>query len=383
MKVIYPDTTGDQNKIGEFSTSNTTWCMASSMRVLGHDPMIIAPYLSDQYPNRKVRVRTYRISKLARRNIVGLIYNHIRLALEINTHCQEFDLIHTRDYLEAVILKRLCRLPVVVTPAGNPQERASKNLPYFDPITSRVYEVASKLVASGKSHVIASSKYMQKWWGITGVPSHRLTQIPLGVDTTLYSPRHDSRKRLGWSDNTAHLLYVGRLIPKLKGLETLISSMSTLNSSTDVHLHLVGDGAARNMLRKQIARLGLISQIHMYGWTLQKELPNYYSAADLCILPSHSEGFGRTMLECMSCGTAFLGTPVGGMKDHLVDGENGFVLAEVSNHEIAKKIESIFSDRQRLHKVAKNGHRYVVQNLAWTPVMKQVSEKVYASLLSP
>ena len=381
MKVIYPDTSGDQYKIGEFGTSNTTWSMASSMRSLGHHPMIIAPYLSNEYPNHEVLVRTYRISKLARRNIVGLIYNHIRLALEINSHCQEFDLIHTRDYLEAAILERFCRLPVVVTVAGNPQERASKNLPYFDPITSRVYEVASKLVASGKCHVIVSSKYMEKWWGITGVPSHRLTQIPLGVDTTLYSHRHDSRKRLCWSDNTAHLLYVGRLIPKLKGLETLISAMAILTSKINIHLHLVGDGAATNMLRQQIAELGLTSHIHMYGWALQKELPDYYSAADLCILLSHSEGFGRTMLECMSCGTAFLGTPIGGMKDHLIDGENGFVLPEVSSHEIAEKVESILSDRQTLHKVAKNGHRYVVQNLAWTPIMKQVSEKVYASLL--
>lgn len=383
MKIIFTDIGSNPYKPGDGGTSNTIWNMAKSAMELGNEVIIIAPYLSNIYPFSNVPVQQFPIPRWFRRNIFGAIISYFYFTRTINRYCSGFDLIHTRDYLSGYIFSLFCKQPIVITVAGNPYERKSKKVPAFDPITTAIYLLACKLSAREKKcFFIATSSDMEKWWQISGVDKSRLKLIPLGVDTTLFSYRKACKTELEWNEGQFHLLYVGRLIPKLKGLEELINAVSLLRNEMNIHLHIVGNGALEKDLRMQVDQLGISSMVTFYGWVEQKELPKYYSAADLSILPSFSEGFGRTILESMSCGTAVLGTHVGGMADLIKEGYTGFLLDEISASSITKKIASVNSNKQLLQQVAVQSRANVLEKFGWDKIMRQVMVDVYLPVIN-
>jgi glycosyltransferase involved in cell wall biosynthesis len=82
-------------------------------------------------------------------------------------------------------------------------------------------------------------------------------------------------------------------------------------------LWLVGGGPLESRLRGEVARLGLADRVVFAGPRIQPELPDWYRAADLTVLPSLSEGMPNVLLESLACGTRSLrarrgGTRIGG-----------------------------------------------------------------------
>ena len=100
-------------------------------------------------------------------------------------------------------------------------------------------------------------------------------------------------------------------------------------------------------------------------------LPVYYSAADLCVVPSHYESFGLVALEALACGTPVVAARVGGLPAVVRDGENGLLAAWRSPEAFAGLIDAMLGDyalRRRLGSAA----RPSVEHLTWGAVADQV-----------
>src|SRR5262249_49191536 len=89
--------------------------------------------------------------------------------------------------------------------------------------------------------------------------------------------------------------------------------------------HLVGAGPLRPWLERQIARHGLADQVQLEGPRHHDQLPDWYQAADLFILPSRSEGVPTVLLEAAACGTPWTATSVGGIPEIACFGTNRLV----------------------------------------------------------
>lgn len=135
-----------------------------------------------------------------------------------------------------------------------------------------------------------------------------------GVDTALFSPGDGvlaARGRLGVTSDLPLLLTVRRLEPRM-GLEELLHAVGRLASSRDLVLAVVGDGFLREPLRKLARELGLAERVRFLGRLPEKELRDWYRAADLFVLPTAAyEGFGMVTAEALASGTPVVGTPVG------------------------------------------------------------------------
>jgi D-inositol-3-phosphate glycosyltransferase len=92
--------------------------------------------------------------------------------------------------------------------------------------------------------------------------------------------------------------------------------------------------------------LGLSSLATFLGRRDQDELPYYYSAADVCIVPSHYESFGMVALEALACGTPVVASRVGGLTYIIEDGVNGFLVPTALAHRIAQLLEDCQLRRQ-------------------------------------
>lgn len=189
---------------------------------------------------------------------------------------------------------------------------------------------------------------------------HKVRVIPAGVDLELFRPVNMTRARqvLGLTEKRV-ILYVGRLEP-LKGVDILIEAVALLEGAANTRLLIVGgtqgqDGEMRR-LKSLTVQLGIEGRVTFTGAVNQNELPNYYSAADVFVLPSYYESFGLVALESMACGTPVVASRVGGLKTFVKDGEAGYLIPWRCPEPFAQRLDMLLANpalRETMGKAAR------------------------------
>jgi len=107
----------------------------------------------------------------------------------------------------------------------------------------------------------------------------------------------------------------------VKSVTTLIDAVAALRRTHPaVRLCLVGDGPLRQQLESQAIRSGLEEHARFEGFVAPANLPDWYRAADVTVLPSVSEGAPNVLLESIACGTPFVASDVGDVRAMATDG---------------------------------------------------------------
>jgi glycosyltransferase involved in cell wall biosynthesis len=157
-----------------------------------------------------------------------------------------------------------------------------------------------------------------------GTPPHRARVIYSGTDCDLFCPgdRQAARRALELHPEGRRLLFVGNLV-EIKAVHNLVeAARRLLAKGRDFDVDIVGDGPLRAKLQQQIVEAGLPGHVCLRGPRPHTELPLWYRAADLVVLPSDSEGVPNVLVEAAACGTPFVATRVGGVPEiaHLSPG---------------------------------------------------------------
>ncbi|MBM4430619.1 MAG: glycosyltransferase family 4 protein, partial [Chloroflexi bacterium] len=177
------------------------------------------------------------------------------------------------------------------------------------------------------------------------------------------------------------VLYVGRL-SREKGIETLFEAVNLASEDIpSIELHLVGDGPLRQQLAQVARHYRMEHRTVFHGWVDQPNLPVYYSAADVTVMPSLSEPFGRVAVEAMACGSPMICTTVSGAADHIHEGETGFVVPPGDASELAVKLKRILQDSNLASRVGRQGREYVQRELSWEAVVRSMRLEVYQVLV--
>jgi glycosyltransferase involved in cell wall biosynthesis len=151
----------------------------------------------------------------------------------------------------------------------------------------------------------------------------RIHVVPGGIDAARFAAAGTvkaARDRLGWPRDRPILVAVRRLVPRM-GLETLIDAIAIIKRRVpDVLLVIGGRGALHTALAARIAAGGLERHVRLVGFVPDHDLPAFYRAADLSVVPSSAlEGFGLIAAESLAAGTPCLVTPVGGLPEVVRD----------------------------------------------------------------
>ncbi len=166
-----------------------------------------------------------------------------------------------------------------------------------------------------------------------GVPPGRITRVPLGVDTERFRPDLDAselRRRLG-ADRERVLLSVGRLIPR-KGQHLVIHALPRLiQEHPNIVYWVVGRGPQRPHLEALAKRLGIERHVRFFEDVTDVELPRFYAACDLFVLPTSQvggsvEGYGLVFLEAAACGKPAVAGRSGGVPEAVIDGQTGILV---------------------------------------------------------
>jgi glycosyltransferase involved in cell wall biosynthesis len=150
-----------------------------------------------------------------------------------------------------------------------------------------------------------------------GASEERVHTIYQGIDTQLFAPGDQAaaRKRLGLTEEVAIMVWVGRMVP-VKGLEVLIAACADLQRRRRrFRLCLIGDGPERQTVATLARSHNLSNSIRFVGPLGPSSLPDWYRAADVAVLSSWSEGLPNVLRESLACGTPFVATDVGSIRE--------------------------------------------------------------------
>ncbi len=165
--------------------------------------------------------------------------------------------------------------------------------------------------------IVAVSQDLARRAVSLGAAPTRVRVVYDGVDVNLFhgGPREEARARLGLDPAEPIVLYIGNLVP-VKGLAVLIDACARLaEEKVRFTCYLIGEGPLRGELEQEIALRGLAERMRFVGAKPHEQLPDWYRATDVLVLPTYSEGVPIVLLEAAACGTPFVASRVGGIPE--------------------------------------------------------------------
>jgi D-inositol-3-phosphate glycosyltransferase len=190
-----------------------------------------------------------------------------------------------------------------------------------------------------------------------------------GVDLDLFTPgrRADARRRRGLADDAVVLLFVGRIQP-LKAPDVLIRAAAELVARDPaVRRRLVvvvcggpsGSGLSQPTALIDLAReLGIADLVRFEPPSDRATLVDWYRAADVAVVPSHSESFGLVAVEAQACGTPVVAAAVGGLRTAVADGVSGLLVDGHDPRDFATAIRRIVDQPRFRQELSAGAHMH-------------------------
>ena len=244
------------------------------------------------------------------------------------------------------------------------------------PAESQIAKSADRIIA-WTEHEAAS--LVEKY----GAPPERIAIASIGVDLEQFSVRESdqARRRLGIDLEDEVVLYVGRL-DAIKGPRILLGAASRLRHRPRLRVIIVGGDQADGdtaRLRELSRELGLDERVTFVGSVLHEELPWYYSAASVQVVPSYYESFSMVTMEALASGTPVIASDIGGPATLVQNGVAGFLVPPADEAAFADRIAALLDDpelRRRFSEAAPA----TVSHLTWGSAADRIVG-VYASAL--
>jgi len=381
MEIGIIDIQLDPKRPGVTGLSSVAWDWARYLMQHGEQVHLIGPYPVDVRGPDKVLMHRFPIPPGGYRSVIGNLLVALRAVEELRK-IKSLDIVHCPEYLSTAVAGLMTNdIPIILTTPGNIYERIAHANPYTW-LTTQVYKLAAIVSAKKCSKIIAISHEMMYWWQKTGVNPSNLIMIPNGVDVNFFHPIPNARDKLYLSENRMYIVYAGRLSHE-KGLTYLFEAFFQVTKLiSDIELHILGDGSQMEALKMYADKLEIRDQVKFHGWVCNSKLPYFYSAADVVVLPSISEGHPRTVLEAMACGSSFIGTRVSGIEDTVVDRETGILVPARDTDQLAKAIFEMIKDRELARKMGIRARQRILNHYSWETIINSTINEVYQPVLT-
>jgi alpha-maltose-1-phosphate synthase len=327
-------------------------------------------------------------------------FGAVRRCIDFNTTNIDADLVHCHTWythLGGILAKKNYAVPLVITVHSleplRPwkREQLAGGYDFSLWVERAALEMADAIIA-------VSSETKSDVERLFAVDSTRVHVIHNGIDLNQYRKVDSTAalKRHGIDPNKPYLLFVGR-ITRQKGFQHLVRAIQFMDRDFQIVLCAAAPdtpGMAEEMKaaveRAKGQRNGIIWIDEMVD---QKTACELYSHAAVFVCPSIYEPFGIINLEAMACETPVVASAVGGIKEVVVDGETGFLVAleqmsespfEATNPEkfardLAARVNQLMRDRQLRERFGKAGRKRAEENFSWTAIAEK-TKKLYETL---
>jgi alpha-maltose-1-phosphate synthase len=217
-----------------------------------------------------------------------------------------------------------------------------------------------------------------------GVAAARVRVIRNGIDAARYSPdpATDVLSRYGIDPARPSVLFIGR-VTRQKGLPVLLRAAADIDPAAQLvicagqadtpEIEAEVSGLARQL---RASRAGVF---WLSGMLPRHEVIQLLTHATVFACPSEYEPLGIVNLEAMACGTAVVGSRVGGIPEVVADGDTGLLVPPGDPAALARAINELTGDVRRADEMGRRGRSRVVADFGWDRVAT-LTAALYAEL---
>ncbi|MFZ0255633.1 MAG: glycogen synthase [Gammaproteobacteria bacterium] len=361
-------------------------------------PVEVRCFGEQRYQTENLRVTGFGFEEQAFRDTD----QRLRSPLQALSRCVGFcaqpidaDMVHCHTWYThfgGVLAKKTYGIPLIITTHSleplRPWKREQLGLGYD---LSCWIEKTALEMADG---IIAVSESMKRdLLELFAVDPRRVRVIYNGIDMEEYRPvvAKDALHRFGINPSLPYVLFVGR-ITRQKGIIHLINAIKYLDPDTQVVL-CAGAPDTIEIAREMEHGVRTIQETHnRVLWIAEildkRTLVELYSNAAVFCCPSIYEPFGIIILEAMACSTPVVASAVGGIKEVVVDGVTGILVALDQNTEspfepkdpdafsrdLAAPINRLIRDEGLRRQMSEAGRNRAIELFSWHAIAKQVRE---------
>ena len=243
-------------------------------------------------------------------------------------------------------------------------------------LARRVYRGASMVFANSHN----SARLLTRNWG---VPEAKVRVVHPGVDAERFRPDVDGaalRSRVAAPADVV-FLSVGRL-QRRKGHDLVLQALARLRARVPgVRYVIVGDGPHQRQLEADVQTLCLTDIVHFAGPARAEDLPAWYAAADVFVMPNRAdgvdfEGFGIVFLEAAAAGKPVIGGRSGGVPEAVEDGVTGRLVDGTDIAELEVTMAALAGSSHLRVQYGAAGRERAVREFTWERAARQVDEEV-------
>lgn len=331
------------------------------LKEIGNKRHILVKNVSPHDKNAVVKIKDF-IDRLRRLR---------RIILE-----NQFDIIHTHHLsplLHAFILSKYLRMNIGWI-------HTEHSLPNLE-IEYQFWPFKITKPLRGPDLISTVSRSISKFINCKcGIPQEKIFTVPNGVNFEHFNGfANIAQKRIevGLDPNDEVIGCVGNLRPEKNHQFVLNAFGSVAQKRPHSKLVLCGDGECRDELKALAKHLRVADRVLFLGYRL--DVPEIMSTFDVFCLPSKYEGMPISILEAWASGKPVVATDVAGIRDLIVNGENGLLVSSNDAGKLAEGILTVLLNDRLRDKIRMNGSRLVSEKYSITRMVKGY-ERLYRLL---
>lgn len=208
-------------------------------------------------------------------------------------------------------------------------------------------------------------------------PLEHMTSVPTGIDLARFQPRDRlaMRRKLGIRDMPT--LGIVATLRDWKGHAYLIDAFRNLRARfPDWQLLIIGDGPQRANLEQQVQQLALGDSVRFVG--NQDNIEEWLNTLDLFVLPSYGEeGVPQGVMQAMACGLVVVSTPVGAIREAVIDGVTGVLVEPRNADALAQDLARLMSDETLRREKGDVGQHYALARFSIEEMLDKMETVFY------
>jgi glycosyltransferase involved in cell wall biosynthesis len=228
--------------------------------------------------------------------------------------------------------------------------------------------------------LVACSGSVRDFFAPRVAPSSQVDVIFGGVDAAFFANRREPAQA-----SSSLIFSSGRLELRHKAFDILIEAFALVAAEfPQARLVIAGGGPDRDRIEELIAQSGLRDRVRLAGVLSREQMRAQFDDAGIFALASREgEGLPLVHMEAMGAGLPVVATDVGGAREVIQAGENGYLVAIDDAAAFAAAIRQLLADPDRARKMGDRGRRLILDNYTWARSAARYEELFQACMAKP
>lgn len=229
---------------------------------------------------------------------------------------------------------------------------------YLNPLRRHI---ASRVLKKANAVRVVSQEQKRKLVSKLGLLSESIYVVPVGVSFTPTNRDREYCKANIHPSLSGHqvVLFVGRLYPP-KNLKLWVDvAQHVLARAPETRFLVAGDGPLMESTKGYVQEKGLLSAFIFLGSVPYQKLPEIYGAADMFLLTSHYEGFGRVIVEANLASVPVVATACAGPQDIILNGKTGYLCNPADKESLANSVLALLRDDEKRNRFADDARIHI------------------------